>query len=386
LRMQPASRLYPPGSCASRDSHTLYRPASQPTTSTKSPVVRPKVPSLGVSVTRSKPRLYSCYICGNEFGTASIPIHVKACHRTHRKIWENASPRVRAPLPPDDPADLTKEEVYERCMQRMCGGETPSTGPTYEEDQYTNGGYTVPYYIPREPLTPSRPTPTNGGSSSTRAAPTQRKPVATTPAPRSTSHNGGKTPVRPPTGAEGRTPANSSKPHAHATPSASRVRDPESDFEDRRPPSVCPITPVISALQGVPRPSNPSATAPSRCRPAKCDPKGPRVATIPHADDTQWDSTECRRDSASSTASSAAASNSHPVGVHCPFCGHQPPASELDEHLRSCIRGHVGTGRTSPTALIDDLNFCDECGERITADSLLAQQCVLCGQDVPLFV
>jgi len=126
--------------------------------------------------------------------------------------------------------------------------------------------------------------------------------------------------------------------------------------------------------------------APRRPKRAKCDPKGPRVATIPHADDTQWDSTECRRDSASSTASSAAASNSHPVGVHCPFCGHQPPASELDEHLRSCIRGHVGTGRTSPTALIDDLNFCDECGERITADSLLAQQCVLCGQDVPLFV
>ena len=31
-----------------------------------------------------KPKAYVCYICGREFGTASLEIHLKAC----KKKWE----------------------------------------------------------------------------------------------------------------------------------------------------------------------------------------------------------------------------------------------------------------------------------------------------------
>lgn len=61
------------------------------------------VPDAMTSFRRTKPRLYRCYICGSEFGTASLPIHVKSCFKLRREIWERAAPRVRErePLPDD---------------------------------------------------------------------------------------------------------------------------------------------------------------------------------------------------------------------------------------------------------------------------------------------
>ena len=78
---------------------------------------------------RNKPRFYHCYICGNEFGTASIPIHVKTCYKRRRACFERTSARdqERNPLP-QDPALISKDAIYDLCIEygdNLVAGSTP---------------------------------------------------------------------------------------------------------------------------------------------------------------------------------------------------------------------------------------------------------------------
>lgn len=55
----------------------------------------------------NKPKLCMCYICGREFGTASLKIHLKAC----AKKWEEQEAlkpvKLRKPVP-TPPIDFDK--------------------------------------------------------------------------------------------------------------------------------------------------------------------------------------------------------------------------------------------------------------------------------------
>lgn len=59
---------------------------------------------------RNKPKALMCYICGREFGTASLQIHLKAC----AKKWEaqeNLKPKnERRPLP-QPPKELNQVQT-----------------------------------------------------------------------------------------------------------------------------------------------------------------------------------------------------------------------------------------------------------------------------------
>eukprot|EP00758_Cryptobia_borreli_P002759 Tbor_TRINITY_DN3263_c0_g1::TRINITY_DN3263_c0_g1_i1::g.23761::m.23761 len=46
------------------------------------------------------PRFVVCQLCGQQFGSASISIHVPQCHSKMQKRWENQDPRTRGPPPP----------------------------------------------------------------------------------------------------------------------------------------------------------------------------------------------------------------------------------------------------------------------------------------------
>lgn len=46
------------------------------------------------------PRFISCQLCGQQFGSTSIGIHVPQCHSKMYKRWENLDPKTRGPPPP----------------------------------------------------------------------------------------------------------------------------------------------------------------------------------------------------------------------------------------------------------------------------------------------
>eukprot|EP01012_Entosiphon_sulcatum_P044005 TRINITY_DN584_c0_g1_i1.p1 TRINITY_DN584_c0_g1~~TRINITY_DN584_c0_g1_i1.p1 ORF type:complete len:638 (+),score=65.52 TRINITY_DN584_c0_g1_i1:1565-3478(+) len=46
-----------------------------------------------------KPQLLVCYLCGQQFGTASLPIHQPQCYTKKMIEWEKADPGVRGPKP-----------------------------------------------------------------------------------------------------------------------------------------------------------------------------------------------------------------------------------------------------------------------------------------------
>eukprot|EP00667_Euglena_gracilis_P027789 EG_transcript_34737 len=150
--------------CPAGPDGTLYRSKSMVDRPHRVPNHSNTVPDAMTSFRRTKPRLYRCYICGSEFGTASLPIHVKSCFKLRREIWERAAPRVREREPlPDDPTQLTKDEIYERCL--IYDDDGPYNA-SFVEDAVENGGYHVPYVMPPEdppppppPKAPSAPPP-----------------------------------------------------------------------------------------------------------------------------------------------------------------------------------------------------------------------------------
>ena len=57
---------------------------------------------------KSKPRALICYICGREFGTKSLKIHLKTCVQMWEYQEEKKPKKERRPIP-QPPPDL--EEV-----------------------------------------------------------------------------------------------------------------------------------------------------------------------------------------------------------------------------------------------------------------------------------
>ena len=59
----------------------------------------PASPSKGSRYPGMKPKALMCYICGREYGTASLDIHIKSCE----KKWENEQAKLpvkeRRPCP-----------------------------------------------------------------------------------------------------------------------------------------------------------------------------------------------------------------------------------------------------------------------------------------------
>lgn len=92
----------------------------------------------------SRPKALVCHICGREFGTKSLAIHVKAC----TKKWEDAEalkPRKErrpVPRPPSDaPMGSTRAEMDQRNAAAMAAFESqamkkcPNCGRTFLEDR-----------------------------------------------------------------------------------------------------------------------------------------------------------------------------------------------------------------------------------------------------------
>lgn len=48
---------------------------------------------------RSRPQLKRCYLCGQEFGSASIGIHIPQCYQKKFSQWEHGDPSSRGPRP-----------------------------------------------------------------------------------------------------------------------------------------------------------------------------------------------------------------------------------------------------------------------------------------------
>ena len=164
----------------------------------------------------SKPRALVCHICGREFGTKSLAIHIKAC----TKKWEDAEaqkpPRERRPVPqvPQAAADVPigasnadldrrnevamaafEEQAMMQCEhcgrtflaerlpvhQRSCTAEHPARavngkgGPAEETKA-------APIAAPRSP---ARPEPKAGGGSPPMAK--SLKPGVQRPSPSQTS-------------------------------------------------------------------------------------------------------------------------------------------------------------------------------------------------------
>eukprot|EP00668_Euglena_longa_P028985 GGOE01036323.1.p1 GENE.GGOE01036323.1~~GGOE01036323.1.p1 ORF type:complete len:456 (+),score=32.91 GGOE01036323.1:86-1453(+) len=433
---------------------TLYRNKSMVERPSRVPNHNNTIPTGFTSFRRTKPRLYSCYICGSEFGTASIPIHVKSCFKLHREVWERAAPRTREQQPlPDDPAQLTKEEIYERCTNYNYGDHPDNN--SFVEDRAENGGYPVPYIMPREEppaLQKSTTIPTmqavqrseegnaapraagatsalNGGKSRTLAnsdlqAPAREKPTSRKPDPSQGTvlerlhgkevsgikkqlsdrpfafHGEG---VQEAYRQEARTPE---KKLARSQP----PYDPDAEFEDRRQAGwstlYCGLATDPRRAVSLDEAALYAARAPLdttshhreglvRKAPASSSHDGgshhghKELAEAP--DRRKPHTTQC---SSPTTASQSGADDMPPSRarrcdqpIACPHCGDQPAPQHFEAHLRGCIRREVHRNPAihPPAYSVDDINFCDECGDRVGASSLLAGMCVSCGQELPPF-
>eukprot|EP00760_Papus_ankaliazontas_P029040 PhM_4_TR410/c0_g1_i2/m.23503 len=62
--------------------------------------------SAGESGPARKPQLLVCYLCGQQFGTSSLRIHIPQCYQKRLVQWKAADPNVRGPAP-RDPATMT---------------------------------------------------------------------------------------------------------------------------------------------------------------------------------------------------------------------------------------------------------------------------------------
>lgn len=83
-----------------------------------------------------KPRGVICYICGKEFGSASIPIHVKSCIKKWETEEEKKPANKRRPVP-EAPSDLLTAasneksfETYNKKSLMPCAG----CGRTFNPD------------------------------------------------------------------------------------------------------------------------------------------------------------------------------------------------------------------------------------------------------------
>eukprot|EP00756_Hemistasia_phaeocysticola_P066418 Hpha_TRINITY_DN9221_c0_g2::TRINITY_DN9221_c0_g2_i1::g.28544::m.28544 len=47
------------------------------------------------------PQMLVCYLCGQQFGSASLPIHQPQCYQKQIGWWQHADPSTRGPMPKD---------------------------------------------------------------------------------------------------------------------------------------------------------------------------------------------------------------------------------------------------------------------------------------------
>merc|ERR1712187_603719 len=94
----------------------------------------------GGGAKRSGPRTAVCYICGREFGRASIEIHEKQC----AKKWEDAEaqkpPNQRKPLPqrPEVAEGATLEERNEAAKgvhEEQAMAHCPGCGRRFKDEE-----------------------------------------------------------------------------------------------------------------------------------------------------------------------------------------------------------------------------------------------------------
>eukprot|EP00906_Rhabdomonas_costata_P022010 RCo031869 len=67
-----------------------------------------------------RPRLLVCYICGQEFGTASLVIHTRQCYKKAVATAMKLPAKTRPALP-IDPSQLTKDEIHAMCTHASGG-------------------------------------------------------------------------------------------------------------------------------------------------------------------------------------------------------------------------------------------------------------------------
>ncbi|KAL7701199.1 zinc-finger of a C2HC-type/Double zinc ribbon [Lotmaria passim] len=89
------------GSSSSRSSGKPTS-ATAPSLVTAKPASARKSTSVRRSLSSGPPLLPTCYLCGQQFGTASIGIHVPQCYEKKLAQWKNADPRTRG-KPPKNP-------------------------------------------------------------------------------------------------------------------------------------------------------------------------------------------------------------------------------------------------------------------------------------------
>lgn len=80
--------------------------SSRPSASTAPSRGSAKSTSARRSLSSGPPLLPTCYLCGQQFGTASIGIHVPQCYEKKVAQWKNADPRTRG-APPKSPDSVS---------------------------------------------------------------------------------------------------------------------------------------------------------------------------------------------------------------------------------------------------------------------------------------
>eukprot|EP00659_Diplonema_papillatum_P014590 gene14590-22316_t len=66
-----------------------------------SPESKPHASSKSQKEQGARPNMLVCYLCGNQFGTASLTIHQAQCYVKQLTWWERADPATRGPKPKD---------------------------------------------------------------------------------------------------------------------------------------------------------------------------------------------------------------------------------------------------------------------------------------------
>ncbi|XP_030048188.1 zinc finger protein 474 [Microcaecilia unicolor] len=86
-----------------------------------------------------KPKTLICYICGREFGTASLPIHEPKCLQKWKTENDSLPKELRRPLPQKPASGVTKEEQNEAAWQSFKGQlvSCPNCGRTFAPDRLT---------------------------------------------------------------------------------------------------------------------------------------------------------------------------------------------------------------------------------------------------------
>ncbi|KPA78435.1 hypothetical protein ABB37_06063 [Leptomonas pyrrhocoris] len=96
------------------------------------------------SLSSGPPLLPTCYLCGQQFGTASIRIHVPQCYEKKLAQWKNADPRTRGQPPknPDSvnwrgrPDSTAKEQATEQFREFMSNlSPCPNCGRKFLPDR-----------------------------------------------------------------------------------------------------------------------------------------------------------------------------------------------------------------------------------------------------------